>query len=134
MLTTDSSGFLRRSLLSNATFSLITGVCFTMASSPISSMIGLEMPVILVGIGVSLLVFAAGLILNARREIVNQTEAWIAVLLDTIWVVGSAVVIVAGVLSTTGNWIVAFVAEIVLTFAFLQFLGLRKMKRAATAR
>jgi hypothetical protein len=134
MLTTDSSSFLRRSLLSNATFSLVTGFCFTMASSPISSMIGLVMPVILVGIGVSLLVFAAGLFLNARREIVNQTEAWIAVLLDTVWVVGSAVVIVAGVLSTTGNWIVVFVAEIVLAFAILQFLGLRKMKRAVTAR
>ncbi|GAB4151839.1 MAG: hypothetical protein Tsb009_27380 [Planctomycetaceae bacterium] len=125
----DSSRLLRVSLFSNAVFSSVSGVCFIAASGPLAALIGLEFPMILVAIGVSLVAFAAGLVLNAKRPTVNQREAWIAVVLDLAWVVGSVVVIFTGVLSTTGNWAVAIVADVVLVFAILQFRGLRKMQQ-----
>ena len=83
---------------------------------------------ILIGIGVALLVYAAGLFRNSAREKVNRTEAYLAVIMDTAWVAGSAVIIFLGILSTTGNWIVAGVADIVLVFGALQYYGLRKLK------
>jgi hypothetical protein len=36
-------------------------------------------------------------------------------------------------MTTTGNWAVAIIADVVLVFAVLQFRGLRKMRRANTA-
>ncbi len=100
------------SLFSNGIFSTFSGLCFIAASGPISSLTGLNLPAILIGIEISLLVFATGLTLNAMRPSVSQTEAWIAVLLDLAWVVVSALVIFAGVLTTTGNWAVAVVADV----------------------
>lgn len=134
MPTSSSSRLLRVSLLSNAVFSGLSGVCFIAAAGPLSSLIGLPFPAILTGIGVALLAFAAGLAWNARRPVVNRAEAWLAVLLDLAWVAGSGVVIAVDVLTTTGNWAVALVADVVLAFAILQFLGLRKLRRTeATA-
>ncbi len=129
MQITESSRLLRMSLLSNALFSTVSGVAFIVASGPIAAAIGLPYPGILVAIGVSLLLFAAGLFTNARRDNVNLTEARVAVALDFAWVVGSAVVIAAGVLNTTGNWAVAMVADLVLAFAILQYVGIRRMPR-----
>ncbi|MCG8405459.1 MAG: hypothetical protein MI923_09700 [Phycisphaerales bacterium] len=130
MQTVNPTRFLRRSLLSNAVFSTVSGLSFIAAAKPISSLIGLSHPGILIGIGVSLLVFAAGLVANAKRQAINVTEAWLAVVLDVTWVAGSVVVLLAGVLSTTGNWAVAIVADVVFLFAILQFVGLRRMRRA----
>lgn len=78
--------------------------------------------------GIALLVYAAGLFRNALRKTINQTEVWMAVTLDAAWVVGSAVLIFAGVLSTAGNWVVGIIADIVLLFGVLQFYGVRKLR------
>lgn len=79
--------------------------------------------------GASLLVYAAGLFRNGRRRAISRTEALLAVVLDAAWVAGSAVLILAGVLSRAGNWTVAVVADIVLLFAALQLYGIRKMRQ-----
>jgi len=82
-----------------------------------------------IGIGIALLVYAAGLLLNARREQIKLQEAWLAVIMDAAWVVGSMILIFAGVLTTAGNWLVAIVADIVLLFAVLQFFGIRRLRQ-----
>ncbi len=133
MTPSDRSRFLRRALLSNALFSAISGTCFVIASVPISEWIGLHQPPLVVGVGISLLVFAGLLVATSRRKIVNTTEAWIAVILDLGWVVGSGVVVVAGVLSTSGNWAIVIVADVVFMFAVLQYLGLRHLRQVTTA-
>lgn len=121
---------LRRALQANGAFSALSGVILIIAAKPLSILLGLTMPSILIGVGISLLIYAASLFRNARRATINQAEAWIAVILDTGWVAGSAVLIFAGVLTTTGNWIVAIVAGIVLFFGLLQFYGVRQMRHA----
>ena len=85
------------------------------------------------GIGVSLLVFAVGLLRNSSRLEVNQAEAWTAVAMDLAWVAGSVAVISTGALTVGGNWLVAVVADVVLLFAVLQVMGLRRVRFARPA-
>jgi hypothetical protein len=129
---TDSL-LLRRALLGNACFSTLSGIAFLVASKPLAEFIGLAQPAVLIPVGLSLLVFAAGLLQNARRDTVNRTEATIAVVLDFAWVVGTGVVVLAGVLNTAGNWTAAIIADVVLVFAVLQALGLRRQRQTGMA-
>jgi hypothetical protein len=125
----ESSTLLRRALRANGAFSAVSGLILILAAGPLATLLGLAESSILIGVGVSLLVYAVGLFRNARRETINRVEATIAVVLDVAWVAGSAVVIFAGVLTTTGNWVVAIVADVVLLFGVLQFYGLRRLRR-----
>lgn len=124
------SHLLRRALAANAIFSALSGAILLLASNRLEQLLGTS--VSLVPLGAMLLIYAAGLLWNARRENVSRMEAWIAVALDVAWVAGSAIVIFAGVLSATGNWIVAIVADVVLLFAVLQLIGLRKSRQLET--
>lgn len=123
------SRLLRISLLSNALFSTLSGLCLVIASGPIASLIGLDLPVVLTVVGTSLLLFAVGLTTNGLRSRVRQSEVKLAIALDSAWVVASVGIILAGVLSTTGDWTVAIVADVVLLLAYLQFMGLRKLRQ-----
>jgi len=125
----DSSCFLRTALLGNAGFSAISGICFLLFSHPVSERIGLAQPFLLISTGGLLLIFAAGLVLSARREILDLREAWVAVGLDTCWVVGSLFLLASGLFTPVGNWAVAIVADVVLTFAMLQTIGIVKLTR-----
>ncbi len=129
----NESALLRRSLTGNAVFSVLSSLALVAYWKPLAVLIGLERAGLLPVIGVSLLVYAAGLFRNAFRERVNASEAWTAVAMDLAWVVGSALVIALGPLSRTGNWVVAVVADVVLLFAVLQVAGIRRMQRAAMA-
>lgn len=125
------SNLLRRALQANGVFSSMSGLILIAASDRIAALIGIEQSLTLTG--VLLLIFAASLFWNARREMINRTEAWIAVALDVAWVVGTTALIFAGVFNSTGNWVVAIVADVVLLFAVLQFFGLRKLRRPSPA-
>ena len=57
-------------------------------------------------------------------------DAWIAVILDIVWVVGSYVLLFAVRFSIGGKWAVAVVAELVFLFAVIQWLGPGRRKRA----
>jgi hypothetical protein len=134
-MTTSSSKskLLRASLYGNGIFSALSGLILIFAAKLLAALLGVNTPTILIGIGVSLLFYAIGLFLNARRQAINLKEAWLAVILDAAWVVGSIVLIFAGLLTTTGNWVVAIVADVVLLFAILQFVGIRKVRREIVA-
>lgn len=132
MSTSSSAVFLRRSLLANGGFSLISGIVLIPGARPLAELFGLAAPGMLVILGVGLLIYAVTLLRNGLRERISQTEAFVAVLLDLAWVAGSAAVIFAGVLNTTGNWTVALVADAVLLFGLLQLYGLRRIRRAET--
>jgi hypothetical protein len=130
MKDTDSSSFLRRSLLANAAFSGLSGLVFIFGASPISHHLGLDDPIALVVVGVSLVFYALGLAHNARRPAVSLIETRVAIALDVLWVIGSAGLILTGLLSATANWVVAILADLVLVFAICQFIGLRRVERA----
>jgi hypothetical protein len=124
------SNLLRRSLQADSAVSALSGLILIVAAKPLAVLLGVRVPVILIGLGISLLIYAAGLFRNARRESISQTEAMLTVILNGAWVVGSAIVIFMGVLTLLGNWLVAIVADVVLIFAVLQFWGIRKLRQA----
>jgi hypothetical protein len=50
--------------------------------------------------------------------------------MDAVWVIGSYVLIVVVPFSVGGKWVVALVAELVLAFAVVQWLGIRRIRKA----
>jgi hypothetical protein len=122
------SCLLRLALLANATFSGFCGVIILLACKPLASLLGPVKPLDLSGLAISLMFFSAALIWTARSANVRSASAWIFVGLDVAWVVASGGLIFAGGFTTTGNWIVGVVADIVLLFAVAQILGIRKLR------
>ena len=125
----NEADLLRTALLVNCVFSGLSGIILLFGFNRLSGFFGLHMPTILIGVGALLLVYAAAVLLNARRVTVCQTEASLAVLLNIAWVVGSVGLVFVGSLSTVGNWTVTIAANIVLLFAVLQFYAIRRLRR-----
>jgi hypothetical protein len=84
----------------------------------------------LTALGIGLLGYAGWLLWNARREKIKIVDAWIAVILDMVWVAGSYALLFAVRLSSGGKWAVALVAELVFLFGVMQWLGLRRIGRS----
>jgi hypothetical protein len=121
---------LKRALTGNALFSVISGVAILSANRWLVTFLGLSDKVSLSILGVSLIVYALVLFFNARRPQIKITDAWIAVVMDAVWVVGSYLLIFLVPFSLGGKWVVALVAELVLAFAILQWLGIRRIRKS----
>jgi hypothetical protein len=121
---------LKKALTGNAVFSVLSGAVILLANRWLVKFLGLPEEVSLAILGVSLIVYAGILLLNARRPKIKITDAWVAVIMDAIWVVGSYVLIFAVPFSVGGKWVVALVAELVLAFAILQWLGIRRIRKS----
>jgi hypothetical protein len=122
---------LKKALMGNALFSILSGVAIVIANRWLVRFLGLPENVSLVILGVGLIAYAATLLLNARRPAIKITDAWVAVIMDLVWVVGSYVLILVVPFSTGGKWVIASVAELVLAFAVLQWLGIRRIRSSA---
>jgi hypothetical protein len=125
---TDRTRFLRRSLQLDGIASGLCGVLLLAAASPISALIGLAGPSIPRVVGTLLMVYAAALLYNGARATVSRGEAVAAVVLNAGWVIGSALVILAGPLTLVGNLAVAAVAAAVLLFTTLEVVGLARLR------
>ncbi len=119
---------LRLSLGANVLFSSASGASMLVASGPLTELLGLGDPRLLLAIGLNLLAFAALLFWLASRQQIKLALAWAVVFADLLWVAGSAVLVPADVFSTAGDWIVASVADVVLVLALLQALGIRRIR------
>jgi hypothetical protein len=107
-------GLLKKALLGNAVFSILSGVAIVIANRWLVRFLGLPENVSLVILGIGLIAYAATLLLNARRPVIKITDAWVAVIVDIVWVVGSYVLILVVPFSAGGKWMIALVAELVL--------------------
>jgi len=121
---------LKKALMGNAVFSLASGVLIVFSNHWLVKVLGLPEKVSLAILGISLILYAGLLLINALRPRIKITDAWIAVVLDAIWVVGSYALIFMIPFSVKGKWVVALVAELVLVFAVLQWLGIRKIRKS----
>ena len=122
--------FLRKALIGNALFSTLSGLTILFAPGWVLRILGLSKDVSLPILGLGLLVFAATLVINARRQQVKTSDAWMAVLMDVAWVLGSYVLIFIVPFSAEGKWVVGLVAELVLGFAVLQIVGIRRIQKS----
>lgn len=125
-----SDSFLRNTLLVNASISALIGLLCAFDSKVVDSFLGLGMPRLILVLGIGLLLFAAELFWVATRPKINRMAAQIITALDVGWVVGSIVLLAAGVpaLSDGGWWAVAILADVVAVFAICEFVGLRRMR------
>lgn len=123
-----STSLLRNILLANIAFSGISGFFLLAASRPVSEFLGLREPVSLSIIGIVLLLYAPLLLWIANDGVRRKKLTILPIFADFSWVVGSAVLIFTDLipLTTGGKWAIAIVADIVLAFAILQLLALRR--------
>jgi hypothetical protein len=124
----DRQGLLRYALVGNASFSTITGLFIIIAHDWIAHLLGVSGSAGLVGLGVGLLIFAATLLINARRPELKVAEAWAVVLMDLAWVAGSYVILSVAPFTVEGKWVIAMVADLVLVFAVLQWIGIHRIQ------
>ena len=122
--------FLRKALMGNALFSTLSGLTILLAQGWVLRILGLASNVNLLILGVGLIVFAITLVVNARKQQVKKSDAWIAVWMDVAWVFGSYILIFIVPFSTEGKWVVGVVAELVLVFAVVQFVGIRRIQKS----
>ena len=127
---TMNATFLRRSLQLDGVASGATGLLLLAAAGPFAALAGLPGPGIARAVGGVLVLYAAALLWNAARARVSRGQALAAVVLNAVWVLGSAVLIVDGSLTLLGNAAVAVVALAVLLFAMLEAVGLRRLAQA----
>src|SRR5437667_12912478 len=124
----ERQGLLKKALSGNAVFSVVSGVEILSANGWFVKFLGLPDKVSLAILGVSLIVYAAILWLNARRPRIKITDAWIAVIMDAVWVMGSYALIFVVPFSVGGKWVVAMVAELLLAFAIVKWLCFHKFR------
>jgi hypothetical protein len=126
-----NSSLLRNTLLGNSVFSFLSGAAALLFSKAIASFLGLAASWIILALGVGLIIYGAELYLAARAEPVHKGIAKFAVYADLAWVLGSAVLIFANLVpfTTAGKWAIAIIADVVLVFAILQYVGLRRVAR-----
>jgi hypothetical protein len=125
----EHASLLRKALIGNALFSSLSGVTILFAQGWVLRILGLSKNISLAILGIGLLVFAVTLLINACRQQVRTSDAWIIVWLDLAWVLVSYVLIFVVPFSAEGKWVVGVVAELVAAFAVLQFLGIRRIQK-----
>lgn len=124
------SRFLRRVLWGNAIFSTLCALIILLDLSTVTAFMGwpLQWPLALLGIG--LLPFALFVATVARKQPFNKMLAWVVIELDLAWVIASATILLLGWPASTtvgGRWAIGVIAEIVATFAILQYIGVRRL-------
>lgn len=129
--TQDQTTLLQKALIANSVFSVASGLLFLLAPGFIGEYFGLTSgtPILIIGIG--LLFFAGFVYWVGSKTPVNLNYAMEIVIGDVLWVAGSAVLIFTDVLAltTSGKWAIAIIADIVLLFAIVQFVGIREERK-----
>jgi len=131
--TSEHQDLLKRALTGNAVFSLLSGLVVVFANRWLVNFLGLSASISLGlgAIGISLVVYAVLLWLSTRRSPIRISNAWLAVVMDVLWVLGSCALVMVVPFSAAGTWTVILVADLVLLFAILQWLGIRRFQKSA---
>jgi hypothetical protein len=130
--TPDSkSGLLRNAMRANGVFSAVSGAAALLFSSTLADTTGIQPPLVFTVLGVILILYAIDLFWVTSRPQLDIRFGWAAVVLDLAWVLGSLVLLLTDLLplTTAGKWIIAILADIVLVFAIVQFIGIRRLAR-----
>ncbi|PCJ69660.1 MAG: hypothetical protein COA62_09085 [Rhodobiaceae bacterium] len=126
------SQLLRRVLLGNAAFSTTTGAICLLDGAALTQMFNMPDPLLLPGLGIQLLLFAAFIVWIATRQNVSLALAWTIIALDFGWVAGSAALLpfVSDILTTSGITAMIVIAAGVSAFAVGQIAGVRQLQHS----
>ena len=129
-MSTNNSSLLRNALYGNSIFSITSGLAFLLFSKAIATFLGLSVSWVILVLGAGLMLYGWQIYSAAKAEPINTGFAQFAVYADLAWVLGSVVLIFTNLVAftTLGKWGIAIIADIVLVFAILQYVGLQRMK------
>ena len=123
---------LQQVLLADGVTSGVTGLGLVVMPARIAALIGAPSAALVAGIGAGLLLFGAALIRHASRTEPGRGATILIAALNLAWVAASAVVVVAGGLSTLGTWVLILVGIVVLGFAILELQRLPPVRAAGS--
>jgi hypothetical protein len=131
---------LRRTLWGNAVFSVISGAALAIfagrladaASSAKPALFGLDLPILFELLGVGVIAFGGLCAWVAKQPTLPRGLAQFIFVADIAWVLGSALVLALPAAWTTSGVVgIVVLALIVADLAVLEYLGLRRLNRAA---
>jgi hypothetical protein len=126
------SNLLRYTLRGDGLGTLAIGAICLVDAQPLATFLGVQ-PALALGIlGAVLVLYGAFLLYTAAQTQLNRRVVIAAIVLDLIWVIDSAILLVAGWLPLTsaGMWTIGLLAVAVAVIAELKFFGLRRMHHA----
>ncbi len=123
----QTSTFLRRVLMLDAVASGAMALLLVLAAGPLTELLGLPQALMRIA-GAVLLPYAAFVAWLAMREAPSRPLVWAVVAANALWAVDSVLILLLGWIAPTtlGILFVAGQAMVVLVFAELQYLGLRR--------
>ncbi len=123
------SKFLATVLRSDGVFAILSGTVSILGAGQVAGLIGLDVPLALVILGVVLLGYGGILLFYAGKEPEIVRIAQIAIVLNILWVIGSYLGLLLGwfPVNTAGKWAIALIAEVVFLFAVLEIVALRRL-------
>lgn len=127
--TNASQTFLQRALWANVLFTTLSVIAFLAAPQSLSDWSGIRPTAVFPLLAVGLIGFGLFVAWVASRPQIDASMVKTIIGADIVWVVGSAIylLIAWSVLSANGRWLVGGIAEVVLTLAICQSLGLRRL-------
>lgn len=119
---------LKKVLLINALSSGATGAGLVVFGNVVANIFGVIQPQAFWAVGIFLIAFGALVFTESRQQSSRQNRVRLIIVLDTLWVIGSAVIVVLQLfnLSSIGYILISGVAAWVALMAFLQTAGLKK--------
>lgn len=127
MSLSSNSSFLRRVLVIDAAISGATGLLMVVGAGPLQNLLSVPAPLFRYA-GVSLLPFAALLLMLSQRETIDRSTVWTIIALNLAWVVASVVLPFSGAIQPNlfGYLFILGQAAAVAVFAEMQYVGLRR--------
>ena len=128
----DKASFLRRALLSDALFSLLSSLVFIFAAEPVARFLAPNVPGwIVLAVGISFLPFAAGIFWITSDIEARGQYGRIILVLNFVWAVGSYLLLFLlwSQFHVAGRWFIALQAEVIFVLGILQTIGLRRLNR-----
>ncbi len=122
-----------RAMRTNGIFSAASGVAFLVGANAFTTLTGIESSLVFIILAGILLFYAASLFWVTSRPSMDHRLGYVAVILDTGWVVGSVAILLSGwpELTVAGKWMVGLLAEVVAFFAIWQGYALYKLNKVA---
>jgi len=129
-ITQSKDQLIRNALRANSLFSGISGVIILFDSGFLVDFMGAGTSLFYLALGVDLLIYAAVLFYFSGQASMDKRVAWFAIDADVLWVLGSAVILLGNMfdISIAGKWLILIIADIVLVFAIVQYLGIRRLR------
>jgi len=122
-----SQRLLRKALLANAGFSLLSAVIIVGWQHQLVRLLGIAQRFNPISLAFALTLFAIWLLVCAVRNQIKLLDARLAVGMDLAWVIASLPVVAFTDLTGPGKLVVGIVATIVLCFAVSQWIGIRRI-------